>query len=75
MKTTNRRYSRKQIICAHILKHLMTSVPMTIGFLAVLGSVGSYELARIGTAQFLVQTILGAGLCVLGALILNYFEN
>ena len=75
MKTTKRPYSRTTIICAHILKHLMTSVPMTVGFFAVLGSVGSYELCRIGMAQFWIQTILGFGLAALGAIILNYFES
>ena len=77
MKTTTRRtrYTRKQVIIAHILKHLMTSVPMTVGFLAVLGSVGSYELVRIGVVQMFIQCILGFGLMILGAVICNYFES
>ena len=77
MKTTTRkrRYSRREIILAHIIKHLITTVPMTIGFLAALGSAGSYELDRIGTTQMITQCVLGFGLMGLGAVIYNYFEN
>lgn len=70
--TTNKPMNRT---LAHALKHLMTSVPMAVGFLVALGSVGSYELDLIAMPQFCIQTVLGIALCALGTIILNWFEN
>ena len=77
MKTTarKRRYSQREIIIAHVIKHLLTTVPMTAGFLVVLGTVGSYELDRIGVTQTITQCVLAFGLMILGSVIYEYFES
>lgn len=62
-------------ILAHTLKHLMTSVPILVGLFVVVGTVGTYELDNIGTAQFITQSVIGLGLFSVGCAILNYFEN
>lgn len=76
MKTTRRtRYTRTQIICAHILKHLMTTVPMLVGCTVVVYGACTYQYSWAGLAKFGIKLTLGGGLFILGAIIGNYFEN
>ena len=75
MKTTNRRYSRTQIICAHIIKHLITTLPMLMGCAVVIYGVCAYQYSWAGLARFGIEFAIGATLFILGALIGSYFEN
>lgn len=76
MKTTRRtRYSRTQIICAHILKHLMTTVPMLVGCAVIIYGACAYTPSWAGLARLGIEITIGGGLFTLGALIGNYFEN
>ena len=77
MKTTTRRtrYNLKERIIAHILKHLMTTVPMLMGCAIVLYGACTYQYSWAGLARFGIEFAIGGTLFILGALIGNYFEN
>lgn len=62
-------------ILAHILKHLMTTVPMLVGTLIVLYAICSYEYSWLGMAHFIVQCMIGGGLVALGYVILDAFNS
>lgn len=76
MKTTRRtRYTRTQIICAHVIKHLITSLPMLMGCTVVIYGVCAYQYSWAGLARFGIEFVIGATLFILGALIGSYLEN
>lgn len=54
-----------------VYKRLQTiaRVACPLGFILLLGSVGSYELDRIGTLQFVSQAALGMFAFVEGAIV------
>lgn len=76
MKTPRKkRYSRATIIGAHILKNLMSTVPMLVGCFVIIYAVCAYQYSWAGFAKFSIEFLLGGGLLTLGALIFDYFEN
>lgn len=54
-----------------VYKRLQTiaRIACPLGFIFLLGSVGSYELDRIGTLQFAVQSALGMFAFIEGAVV------
>ena len=77
MKITKRPYSRATIICAHILKYLITTVPMLIGCAVVIYAVCAfqYQYRWAALVKLGIELVLGGGLFALGAVNYNYFES
>lgn len=67
--------NRTTIICAHILKHLMTTVPIIIGSLITIYAVCVFQPCHIGMIKLIIQIAIGLGITILGCIILNQFEN
>lgn len=57
-----------------VLKHIVGTTSIIVGFIIVLGTVGSYELDAISTAQALTQNVLGFALCAVGGFIFKIFK-
>lgn len=60
---------------AWAIRHALTTVPLFIGFLVVIGAAGSYDLERISTTLFLIYAVAGLTLAGIGTAFMNYFER
>lgn len=75
MKKHNNPYSLKERIICHILKHLITTLPMLAGYVVMTYAVCAYSWTWTGFVKLCIELVLGGGLLALGAIILQYIDD